>query len=182
MAAKTDNPNNLTDFFTEEYGSLRSYVQSKIRDTSERDAEDIVQDVALRMFSRSDDALPITNVGGFVYNAIRNRIIDIMRGKKEKNLPSDDIDKKWQEFAEFFYGEADNTYSPEMEQALKSAVENLKPAYKDIVIAIDFEGYNYKQIAERTGIPAGTLMSRRHRAISELSKKLENIKELNYGT
>ena len=99
MAAKTDNRNNLTNFFNEEYGSLRSYVQSRIQDTSERDAEDIVQDVALRMFSRADDALPITNVGGFVYNAIRNRIIDIMRGKKEKKLPSEDIDQRWREFA-----------------------------------------------------------------------------------
>ncbi len=182
MAAKNDNHDNLTNFFTEEYGSLRSYVQSKIRDTSERDAEDIVQDVALRVFSRSDDALPINNVGGFVYNAIRNRIIDIMRGKKERKLPGEDIDQQWREFAEFFYGDADNSYSPEMEQALKKSVEDLKPAYRDIVIAIDFEGYNYKQIAKRTGIPPGTLMSRRHRAMSELSKKLENIKALSYGT
>ncbi|MBO0331096.1 RNA polymerase sigma factor [[Muricauda] lutisoli] len=182
MASKTDNRNNLANFFNEEYGSLRSYVKSKIRDTSERDAEDIVQDVALRMFSRSDDALPITNVGGFVYNAIRNRIIDIMRGKKERKLPDEDIDQQWREFVELFYDDADNRYSPEMEQAVKNAVEELKPAHRDIVIAIDFEGYNYKQIAERTGIPEGTLMSRRHRAMSELSKTLENIKESSYGT
>ncbi len=157
-------------------------MQSKIRDTSERDAEDIVQDVALRIFSRADDAMPINNIGGFVYNAIRNRIIDIMRGKKERKLPSEDIDQQWQEFAELFYGDADNSYSPEMETALKKAVTDLKPMYRDIVIAIDFEGYTYKELAERTGIPSGTLMSRRHRAMSELSKSLEHIKELNYGT
>lgn len=157
-------------------------MQSKIRDTSERDAEDIVQDVALRIFSRADDAMPINNIGGFVYNAIRNRITDIMRGKKERKLPSEDIDQQWQEFAELFYGDADNSYSPEMETALKKAVTDLKPMYRDIVIAIDFEGYTYKELAERTGIPSGTLMSRRHRAMSELSKSLEHIKELNYGT
>lgn len=182
MATKTEDRNNLSDFFNEEYGSLRSYVQSKIRDTSERDAEDIVQDVALRIFSRPDDAIPITNVGGFVYNAIRNRIIDIMRGKKERKLPSDDLDQQWQEFAELFYGVADNSYAPELEAALKNAVSELKPAYRDIVIAIDFEGYNYKELAERTDIPAGTLMSRRHRALAELSKKLENLKALNHGS
>ena len=157
-------------------------MQSKIRDTSERDAEDIVQDVALRIFSRADDAMPINNIGGFVYNAIRNRIIDIMRGKKERKLPSEDIDQQWQEFAELFYGDADNSYSPEMEAALKKAITDLKPVYRDIVIAIDFEGFTYKELAERTGIPSGTLMSRRHRAMSELSKSLENIKESNYGT
>ncbi|SFC04275.1 RNA polymerase sigma-70 factor, ECF subfamily [Flagellimonas taeanensis] len=182
MAGPTENRNNLSTFFNEEYSSLRLYVQSKIRDTSERDAEDIVQDVALRIFSRADDAVPINNIGGFVYNAIRNRIIDIMRGKKEKKLPSEDIDRQWQEFAELFYGNADNNYSPEMEAALKKAITDLKPMYRDIVIAIDFEGYTYKELADRTGIPQGTLMSRRHRAMSELSKSLENIKESNYGT
>ncbi|MEE1961798.1 RNA polymerase sigma factor [Allomuricauda taeanensis] len=182
MAGPTENRNNLSTFFNEEYSSLRLYVQSKIRDTSERDAEDIVQDVALRIFSRADDAVPINNIGGFVYNAIRNRIIDIMRGKKEKKLPSEDIDRQWQEFAELFYGNADNSYSPEMEVALKKAITDLKPMYRDIVVAIDFEGYTYKELADRTGIPQGTLMSRRHRAMSELSKSLENIKESNYGT
>ncbi|MAU14896.1 MAG: RNA polymerase subunit sigma-24 [Muricauda sp.] len=182
MAVKTENRNNLTTFFNEEYHSLRSYVQSKIRDTSERDAEDIVQDVALRVFSKADDILPINNIGGFVYSAIRNRIIDIMRGRKERKYPSEDIDRKWQDFAEVFYGDADNRYSPELEKALKKAVQDLKPVYRDIIIAVDFEGYNYKQIAERTGIPIGTLMSRRHRAMSELSKKLENIKVLSYET
>lgn len=182
MAGQTENHNNLSTFFNEEYTSLRLYVQSKIRDTSERDAEDIVQDVALRIFSRADDAMPINNIGGFVYNAIRNRIIDIMRGKKERKLPSEDIDQQWQEFAELFYGDADNSYSPEMEAALKKAITDLKPVYRDIIIAIDFEGFTYKELAERTGIPSGTLMSRRHRAMSELSKSLENIKELNYGT
>ena len=178
MAAKTENRNNLTTFFNEEYHSLRSYVQSKIRDTSERDAEDIVQDVALRVFSKADDILPINNIGGFVYSAIRNRIIDIMRGRKERKYPSEDIDRQWQDFAEVFYGDADNSYSPELEKALKNAVMELKPAYRDVIMAIDFEGYSYKEIASRTGIPTGTLMSRRHRAMSVLLKNLENIKEL----
>ncbi|WP_222982936.1 RNA polymerase sigma factor [Flagellimonas meishanensis] len=177
MASKTENRNNLTAFFNDEYHSLRSYVQSKIRDTSERDAEDIVQDVALRVFSKADDILPINNIGGFVYSAIRNRIIDIMRGRPERKYSSEDIDLQWRDFAELFYGAADNSYAPEMEAALKTAVTELKAPYRDIIIAVDFEGYSYKEIATRTGIPSGTLMSRRHRALSLLSKNLENIKE-----
>ncbi|KAB7528845.1 sigma-70 family RNA polymerase sigma factor [Flagellimonas olearia] len=177
MAAKTENRNNLTTFFNEEYHSLRMYVQSKIRNTSERDAEDIVQDVALRIYSRADDLNPINNIGGFVYSAIRNRIIDIMRGRKEHKYPAEEIDRQWQDFAEAFYGDADNSYSPALEEELKKAVAALKPAYRDIIIAIDFEGFTYKEIAERTGIPTGTLMSRRHRAMSVLLNNLENSKE-----
>ena len=177
MANRTDNRNNLATFFNEEYNSLKYYVQSKIQDTSERDAEDIVQDVALRVFSKADDILPINNIGGFVYSAVRNRIIDIMRGRKERKYSPEDIDRQWRDFAELFYGDADNSYSPKMEKALKTAIVELKPSYRDIIIAIDFEGYTYKEITSKTGIPTGTLMSRRHRALSLLFKTLENIEE-----
>ncbi len=176
MTTKTEYRNNLSTFFNEEYTSLRKYVQSRIQDTSERDAEDIVQDVALRLFSKADDILPIQNVGGFVYHSIRNRIIDIMRGKKEYKYSSDDMDVQWQEFVQLFYGDADNSYSPELEKALQQAIMDLKPAYRDIIIAIDFESYSYSEIAIQTGISPGTLMSRRHRALSILSKRLETIK------
>ncbi len=44
--------NNLSHFFKEEYQALKGYVRSKIEHTSESDAEDIIQDVALRIFSR----------------------------------------------------------------------------------------------------------------------------------
>ncbi|WP_317131423.1 hypothetical protein [Maribacter sp. ACAM166] len=40
-------------------------------------------------------------------------------------------------------------------------------------IAVDFENYNYKEIALENGIPRGTLMARRHRALSILLKDIE---------
>ncbi len=174
-----NDQNRLTTFFNEEYYSLRSYVKSRIQDTTDRDAEDIVQDVAVRIFSRPGDATPITNIAGFVYNAVRNRIIDLMRSKKENSYSNDDIDQRWREFAELFYGEADNSYTPHLQKALRLAIEELKPEYKDIIIAIDFEGYTYREIATETGISPGTLMSRRHRALSVLSKLLEKEKNKN---
>lgn len=182
MALQSKNHNALSTFFNEEYNSLKSYVRSKIRDSSQQDAEDIVQDVALRLFSKSQDPMEIANVGGYVYSAIKNRIVDIMRGgKKERELSWEHMERQWQEFVELFYGVADNSYSPTMERALKKAISELKPVYREIVIAVDFEGYTYREISERTGIPTGTLMSRRHRAMSLLSKNLETLKKSNHG-
>lgn len=168
--------NKLTSFFNEEYHSLRAYVKSKIEDSTDRDAEDIVQDVAVRIFSRPVDAMPITNIAGFVYNSVRNRIIDLMRSKKGNSYASEDVDQQWQEFAELFYCDADNTYAPEVVGALRRAIDQLRSEYRDIIIAIDFEGYTYREIALETGISPGTLMSRRHRALSVLAKVLEKEK------
>lgn len=171
--------NNLTDFFEEEYSSLKSYVRSKIKHTMESDAEDIIQDVALRIFSRPLDALPIHNIGGFVYNAIKNRIIDVMRVKKERIHDEKNLELLWTEFTSIFYDDYPLEYPEQLTELLKIAIDELKPVYKDIIVAMDFEGYTYREISEQTGISAGTLMSRRHRAISILMRKLELVKTKN---
>jgi len=174
MVSEKQPNNNLNNFFKEEYQSLKRYVRSKIDYTAESDAEDIIQDVALKIFSRPIDALPIKNIGGFVYGAIRNKIIDVMRVKKERIYDEKAVEDLWTAFADLFYGATDNNYPEHLKDSLKNAVMNLKPVYRDIVLAVDFEGYTYKEIAEETGIPEGTLMSRRHRAMSLLLKNLES--------
>ncbi len=177
MVTKKQQNNNLAEFFEEEYSSLKGYVRSKIKHTAESDAEDIIQDVALRIFSRPLDALPIQNIGGFVYNAVRNRIIDIMRAKKERIDDEKSLEILWTEFASMFHDDFHEEYPDQLKEKLKDAITALKPDYRDIIIAVDFEGYTYREISRQTGIPPGTLMSRRHRAMSLLLKKLKDVKK-----
>jgi RNA polymerase sigma-70 factor (ECF subfamily) len=179
MTSETDNYKNLKTFFDEEYHSLKAYAKSKIDDTADRDAEDIVQDVAVKIFSRADSASPINNIAGFVYNSLKNRIIDILRTKRENYEIKKEMEVRLIEFSELFYGKSDNSYSENMINELKGAILRLKPPYQKIIIAIDFEGYSYKEVSAETGIPIGTLMSRRHRAISLLFKELETKKNIN---
>ena len=152
----------------------------RINDTADSDAEDIIQDVALKVFSRQDDAMPINNIASFVYNAVRNKIIDTLRTRKTKDYDENNLEQLWTEFSERFYTESEDAYSDATKERLKQTLFELKPVYRDIIIAIDFEGYTYKEIAQKTGIAPGTLMSRRHRAMSILLKKMEQNKKLDY--
>ena len=179
MTFGTDNNKNLRTFFDEEYHSLKAYAKSKIDDTADRDVEDIGQDVALKIFSRADSASPINNIAGFVYNSLKNRIIDILRTKRESYEIKREMEIRLIEFSELFYGKSDNLYSEKMKNELKKAILNLKPFYQKIIIAIDFEGYSYKEVSAETGISVGTLMSRRHRALSLLFKELETKRNIN---
>lgn len=176
MTSETENYSKLSTFFSEEYRSLKAYAQSRIDDAADRDAEDIVQEVAVNIFSRASTTLPIENIAGFVYRSIRNKVVDIMRSKK-KEYGNSKPDQLLAELGEQVYEEAEEDFSDEMTEELKQAIADLKPAYRDIVIAIDLEGYTYKEIALETGIPQGTLMSRRHRALSLLFKALEKKKQ-----
>lgn len=177
MASETDNDQQLKTFFTEEYHSLKAYVHSRIEDSTDRDAEDIIQDVALKVLSRRQ-IVPINNIAGFFYHSIKNRIIDVLRKKEKHTHAENDFEKQFTEFLNLFYSESDNSYSEKMKLELKHAIFNLKPPYRDIILAVDIEGYTYKEISEETGILEGTLLSRRHRAISQLHKKLEHKKDI----
>ena len=52
MTSETENDKQLKAFFDSEYHNLKAYVHSKIENDADRDAEDIIQDVALKIFSR----------------------------------------------------------------------------------------------------------------------------------
>lgn len=171
--SESDNNKKLNAFFGQEYDRLRSYVLSRISDNADRDAEDLIQDVALKLFTRADSSSPIENVAGLVYHAIRNKIIDTMRTRKPSDSLQDESESRLEEFAELFYGTSDNSYSEPMKEALIQAIAELKPLYKQVIIAIDFEGFSYKELCRKTGVPEGTLMSRRHRALSILHQKLK---------
>lgn len=101
-----------------------------------------------------------------------------MRAKKERISDEDELEQLWTEFASMFYESDIDTYSTQVKEELKNAIIALKPSYRDIILAVDFEGYSYREISEETGISSGTLMSRRHRAIAILSKQIEINKEL----
>lgn len=72
----------MAAFFAREYHYLVRYVRSLIADTAARDGEDIVQDVALHLFEKLDVAAPIENLAGYIYRALRNRVIDEIRKRK----------------------------------------------------------------------------------------------------
>lgn len=180
MSPKSENKQKLESFFDAEYVSLKSYVGARIRATTDRDPEDIVQDVALNLFAGADRYGPISNVAGFVYRSVKNRIIDILRKDRHERTAAEVDEAKWTAFANLMYGDADNDYAPEMIRALKTSISGLDIPYRDIIIAVDFEGYSYREISIETGTPEGTLMSRRHRAIAKLHKELKHKRVLKY--
>jgi RNA polymerase sigma factor (sigma-70 family) len=176
MSPETENKQKLESFFKEEYTTLKHYVGARIKATASKDPEDIVQDVAFNLFAGADGYGPISNVAGFVYRSIKNKIIDAMRKGNPTINELDEHELQWMEFTELMYSNSDS-YSEEMVSSLKAAMKQLPLPDYEILMAVDFEGYTFREIAEETGTPEGTLMSRRHRALAKLNKALINKKK-----
>ena len=167
MGTNRDTYTELTEFFQEEYPSMKGYVRARLEDAPDNEADDIIQDVALRIFAKADDLATIQNIAAFVYRSIRNRIIDVMRTRKQRQ-DSGQLEVQWTAFAEQFYGPNRERFPEGAEARLQWAIGRLKPPEREIILAVDFEGHTYRELAEKTGIPQGTLMSRRHRALAKL--------------
>ncbi|MHC4219404.1 MAG: sigma-70 family RNA polymerase sigma factor [Planctomycetota bacterium] len=64
-----------------------------------------------------------------------------------------------------------------VDDRLKTAIENLRPEYRTVLLLWSVEGLKYREIAEIQEIPIGTVMSRLHRARSILADQLADLAE-----
>lgn len=58
---------------------------------------------------------------------------------------------------------------------VKAAIESLPDQFRIAVLLADVEGFSYKEIAEMTDVPIGTVMSRLHRGRRALQKSLYEL-------
>jgi RNA polymerase sigma factor (sigma-70 family) len=158
----------ITDFFRTEYKKLVRFVRYLIDDTAERDAEDIVQDVMLNIFNKADITEPIENLSAYIYQSLRHRVIDVLRKKKDAislsglihDVRSDtvhEVEKK------------------EIQEQILRAMDSLSDDQRAIIIATEFEGRSYRELAEEWQIPIGTLLARKSRALEKMRHKLTGL-------
>jgi RNA polymerase sigma factor (sigma-70 family) len=166
----------LKEIFEKEYARLVNYTRRLFDDTSDIKAEDIVQEVALNMFSRVDFDSEVENSIGYVFRAIRNKVIDLYR--KRRIMVSIDKDEEYSEMPELESRDISVEANFELEEEIERlnyAIENLSDDHREIVVATEIEGRSFAEVSSETGIPVGTLLSRKHRAMANLQKIIREM-------
>jgi RNA polymerase sigma factor (sigma-70 family) len=155
----------IASFIAAEWSRLVSYVRGWIADTAERDAEDVVQDVIERLFEQEDMGSPIVDLSAYLYRSLRNKVIDLYRKpKRTTELPEDLSDGRFEASEELEREEA--------REALFDAIDDLPPAQREVLVATELEGRSFKELAEEWKTPIGTLLARKHRAMTALRETL----------
>jgi len=169
----------LDQFFRKEYQKLVNYVRKNVDDRYfEASPEDIVQDVALGLIGRLELDAQIGNLTAYFYRSVRNRIIDT-RKKKQRNLSIERFsDKKNGNYLENTVPDEsvaeEKAYSNIDPERLQEAISQLRPDEQALIIATEFENQTYEELSEEWDVPLGTLLSRKHRALSKLYRILVN--------
>src|SRR5215831_14292726 len=143
------------------------------------DAEDVVQDASIRAFRA------IRNCAGgsarsWVLSIVRNTAYSWLR----KNRPTavvtvEDLEAVELEQAHPGDKDGDNPEAALIAKAdadqLRAAIAALPAAFRETLVLRDIEGLDYREIAQATEVPIGTVMSRlaraRHRLIAALTSE-----------
>lgn len=147
------------------------------------DAEDAVQDAYLRAY-RSFRDFEGENIRPWLLKIVRNVAFrKLSDQKRAANVIFFDaaVSERTSGEAAVLQVPADGASAEERmieagEQAMvRRALVGLAPLFREVIVLREIEAMSYREIAELTGVPIGTVMSRLHRARTELRRTLTRM-------
>jgi RNA polymerase sigma-70 factor, ECF subfamily len=148
------------------------------------DAEDLVQETYLKAYRGFASFTEGTNLKAWLYRILTNTYINSYRAAARRPQISDVEDVEDLYLYRRLASDGRDGRSAEDEaldsftdDEVKAAIESLPETFRMAVLLADVEGFSYKEIAEITGVPIGTVMSRIHRGRRALQKALAQFAE-----
>jgi RNA polymerase sigma-19 factor, ECF subfamily len=159
--------NGNEEAFTQVYNKYwnKVYSISLIYLKSVQLAEDAVQEVFLKIWTKREQLLNVRNLQAFIFIMARNHVIDVLKKRivnqafhSEANdwlpdsllLPPEQIDLKF------------------LQQRIIEAIEKLPPQQKNVIKLSREHGLSHEQIAARLGIDKKTVKNHVVRALATL--------------
>jgi RNA polymerase sigma factor (sigma-70 family) len=137
------------------------------------DAEDVVQEACLRAF-RSIGGFAGVNARAWVLTIVRNTAYSwLAKNRTPDFVAFQTLLDEDRHLASQYVGEGSGTSAPNPEAALiakvamghlEAAIAALPVGFREVLILRDVQGLEYREIAEITSLPLGTVMSRLARA------------------
>jgi RNA polymerase sigma factor (sigma-70 family) len=159
---------------------LRSFIRKRVLDNG--DAEDVLQDVFYELIEAYRLMKPIEQVTAWLYRVARNRITDLFRKQKPVSLsePIADADEAWslEDLLPSPEAGPDALYARNLLfELMDEALEELPASQREVFIGHELLGRSFKEIADETGVPVNTLLSRKRYAVLHLRKRLQEMNE-----
>lgn len=139
------------------------------------DAEDLTQDVFLKAYRNASTFNRDSSLSTWLYRIARNTVYDALRRRKVRQVFS----VIWpvgtdEQPAEFASEETDDEQMDvrEVQNMVREAIAGLNEPYRSLIIWKELEELPYREIAEITGEPEGTLKSRVFYARKQLREAL----------
>ena len=156
--------------------SNKQNIKNIIRMITKQDNEDIEQEVYIKLWKNSDKYEERGSLKSWINTIVKNTSKDYLKSavvKNEQNCTADE---------EVLVNIRDRKKSPEegiitteRQKRIISAVESLKPKFKEVIMLCEIYGYTYEEASSRLHCPIGTIKSRIFNAKKELANILTDL-------
>ena len=156
---------NTTDEIWNKYHSnLRAFIRKRVNDKNA--AEDILQDIFVRVHSRIGTLKNRNKLESWLYQITRNSLIDYYRSHKVlKELP---------EWLGQLQASREETNRRELSSCLAPMIQQLPEKYRHAIQLSEIEGKTQSEIAEKENISLSGAKSRVQRGRALLKTMLHN--------
>jgi RNA polymerase sigma-70 factor (ECF subfamily) len=158
-------------------GRLVNFLYRLLHDRA--DAEDLAQDVFLKVYQALDRYDPKYKFSTWLFRVAQNAAIDQLRKRRLKMVSMDrpssvDRDAGTWEFPGHERSQYARVRNDERSDAIREAIEELPWEYRELIAMRHFGELSYDQIATVKKMPLGTVKNKLFRGRQMLKAKLED--------
>ena len=154
--------NRLEQIWKEYHAGLHNFIQSRVGDAAT--ADDILQEVFLRIHTRIDSLKENSKIQSWIYQIARNAIIDHYRAHKSmEELP---------EMLTTPEPEPGDQATREIATCIIPMVQSLPEHYRQAIMLSEIEGWTQKEVARKQGVSLSGAKSRIQRGRSMIKEML----------
>jgi RNA polymerase sigma-70 factor (ECF subfamily) len=140
------------------------------------EAEDLTQDIFLKIFRALATFDRRANFQTWLISISRNLCIDHYRSvRKERETMARDVDASELKPVSRDRSPQGHLEQSDLRQQIRLALAELPPTLREAVVLRDLQEFSYQEIADRLGLPEGTVKSRINRGRLELAKQLKRL-------
>jgi RNA polymerase sigma-70 factor (ECF subfamily) len=139
----------------------------------QEDAEDVTQDVLVKLWQNMDSIDP-ERAGAWVMRVARNAVIDVARRRKTRSAVfAEEVDVDIAaNYAVAESGTDRHVRRREFREALESALAGIDEPYRSILIMREVQQHSYREIVEALDMPLNTVKVYLHRGRRMLREAL----------
>ena len=166
--------NNIT-FKKDLLGVQDDLLRFAYKLTSDREeANDLLQETSLKALDNEEKYTPDTNFKGWIYTIMRNIFINNYRKALRDQTYVDQTDNQFY-LNQNIDNEGDSTEGSYDLKEMRRIVNALPKEYR-IPFSMYVSGFKYREIADKLGLPLGTVKSRIYFTRQKLQEELKDFR------